>query len=73
MCLKGSNYPNPTKYVLKDFFTGKAGLDHTFYKYTGSLTKPPCTEHVEWYILSNAAEISSSQLENLKQYGLNEA
>lgn len=73
ICLNGINYPDPTKFNLRDFFNGEAKKDTSFFKYTGSLTKPPCTEHVEWYVLRNVAEISTSQLAALKQYGLNEA
>lgn len=73
ICLKGINDPDSTSFVLMDFFNGKVATDRSFFKYTGSLTKPPCSEHVEWYVMSNTAEISSAQLEELKQYGLNAA
>jgi hypothetical protein len=60
VCLKGINHPDSTKFIIKDFLNGEVGKDISFFKYTGSLTKPPCTEHVEWFVLKNAAEISSS-------------
>ncbi len=38
--------------------------DRNYYKYMGSLTTPPCSENVTWYILKNRIEISSNQLKN---------
>ncbi|EJO07202.1 carbonic anhydrase family protein [Oenococcus oeni] len=34
----------------------------SYYHYLGSLTTPPLTENVEWYILANPVEISRQQL-----------
>lgn len=42
-----------------------------YYKYKGSLTKPPCTENVLWFVLENKISIGQTQLDNLKKYGLN--
>lgn len=33
-----------------------------YYHYLGSLTTPPLTENVEWYILANPAQMSGKQL-----------
>jgi carbonic anhydrase len=35
----------------------------TFYQYQGSLTTPPCSEGVAWYILATPIEISQEQLD----------
>lgn len=42
-----------------------------YYKYDGSLTKPPCTENVLWYLLENKISIDQTQYDNLRKYGLN--
>lgn len=33
-----------------------------YYTFDGSLTTPPCTEHVRWFVLKNAVEASSGQI-----------
>jgi len=37
-----------------------------YYHYGGSLTRPPCTESVHWYILDEPAPISRSMVNNFK-------
>jgi carbonic anhydrase len=34
-----------------------------YYKYDGSLTAPPCTEGVTWYVLKTPVDISAAQIE----------
>lgn len=36
--------------------------NHSYYHYLGSLTTPPLSENVEWYIMRDFIEISDSQL-----------
>jgi len=36
--------------------------NHSYYHFTGSLTTPPCTEGVEFYILKTPVEVSSAQI-----------
>jgi carbonic anhydrase len=35
----------------------------SYYTYTGSVTAPPCTEGVTWFILKQAVEISAEQID----------
>ncbi|CAJ0593182.1 unnamed protein product [Cylicocyclus nassatus] len=45
----------------------------TFYRYSGSLTTPPCTEGVTWTILTEPVLMSSQQLNALKSaHGIGE-
>lgn len=38
----------------------------SYYHYHGSLTHPPCTENVQWYILKHAISASSAQINAIK-------
>lgn len=40
----------------------------SYYHYSGSLTTPPLTENVEWYILIESVTISQEQLKEFHQY-----
>jgi carbonic anhydrase len=40
----------------------------THYRYTGSLTTPPCTEGVQWLVLNTSVELSQAQLERFQQH-----
>lgn len=37
-----------------------------FYHYVGSLTTPPCTEGVSWFILKEPLEVSKAQIEKFR-------
>lgn len=39
----------------------------SYYHYSGSLTTPPCTEIVSWYVLKNPVEASKEQIEKLSK------
>lgn len=39
-----------------------------FYHYIGSLTTPPCTSGVAWYVLAETQSISKTQLDKLREY-----
>jgi carbonic anhydrase len=46
--------------------------DRGYYTFTGSLTTPPCTENVTWFVLKNPEQISKSQVEGFgKLYARN--
>ena len=36
--------------------------DKTFFTYSGSLTTPPCTEGLTWYVLKTPIEMSPAQI-----------
>ncbi|CAN0847066.1 Alpha carbonic anhydrase 7 [Linum grandiflorum] len=39
---------------------------HKYYRYTGSLTSPPCTQNVTWNILAKVRSVSREQVKALK-------
>jgi len=39
-----------------------------YYHYEGSLTTPPCTEEVQWYILKSHATASKDQIKTMRSY-----
>ena len=46
--------------------------DHGYFTFAGSLTTPPCSEGVTWYVLKNQSSLSSEQLQAFaKIYPLN--
>ncbi len=42
--------------------------DLSFYHYRGSLTTPPLTENVDWYVLANPVQMSTEQLNTMRSY-----
>ena len=39
-----------------------------YFHYVGSLTTPPCSENVQWYLLKEPAEASKEQIETFRKY-----
>lgn len=37
--------------------------DHSYFTYVGSLTEPPCTEGVEWFVLAKPLEVDRSYIQ----------
>lgn len=54
------------KNVLKSEVTGyeMLPLSKDYYRFSGSLTTPPCTEGVKWLVLKNPVQLSESQLKD---------
>ena len=42
-------------------------FDTAYYSYAGSLTAPPCSQQVTWFIAANSAAVSDGQLELLRK------
>jgi carbonic anhydrase len=38
--------------------------DHTYYTFEGSLTTPPCSEGVTWFVMKNPATLTSAEAEH---------
>ena len=54
---------NVTDIVFSDLLPNN--LD--YYHYPGSLTTPPCSEYVQWFVLKTVSKIPSSYLQRLRQ------
>jgi len=48
--------------------SGLLPADKGYYTYNGSLTTPPCTENVKWYIMKEYLNASSDQIDKLTTY-----
>ncbi|XP_060775396.1 receptor-type tyrosine-protein phosphatase gamma isoform X2 [Neoarius graeffei] len=51
---------NLAPFILRDLLPSSLG---SYYRYTGSLTTPPCSKDVEWIILSRPVYLSYHQLD----------
>merc|ERR1719258_592968 len=43
------------------------GKDLTFYNYPGSLTQPPCTEGVDWWVTAEPVEATKEEIGALRK------
>ena len=41
--------------------------DRRYYRYNGSLTTPPCSEGVKWFVLTTPIEMSEAQIAAFKE------
>ena len=48
--------------------TGLLPADKGYYRYTGSLTTPPCSEGVAWHVLKQPVEVSKAQIESFRKH-----
>ncbi|KAL6081973.1 hypothetical protein STEG23_002227 [Scotinomys teguina] len=39
---------------------------HNYYTYEGSLTTPPCTENVRWYVFQDTVKLSKTQVDRIE-------
>lgn len=42
-------------------------VDRSYYRYTGSLVAPPCTEPVSWFVFREPLEVSAAQIQRIAQ------
>lgn len=61
--VQGLTSPTPTSFDIKDLLPA----NKTFYQFQGSLTTPPCSESVQWFVLQEPIQLSSAQLEAIKK------
>jgi carbonic anhydrase len=40
--------------------------DKSYYRYNGSLTTPPCSEGVNWFVMKNPVELSQAQIDQFR-------
>ena len=47
--------------------SGLLPADRSYYTFSGSLTTPPCTENVTWFVLQHASSVSPAQVQQFSQ------
>ena len=52
--------------IIKIDLDNMLPIDHSYYHYVGSLTTPPCTEGVEWFVMKHPREASKEQIEKIR-------
>jgi carbonic anhydrase len=65
-----THFPNSKGSYTSEDSISVAGLipsNLNYYNYNGSLTTPPCSEVVNWYVLKTPLEASSNQIENISE------
>ena len=41
--------------------------DRSYFRYTGSLTEPPCTERITWFVMQKPVEVSVHLIDRIRQ------
>ena len=47
--------------------------DHSYYTFLGSLTTPPCSEDVTWFVLKHPVSVSAAEIEQFSKLYRNDA
>lgn len=47
--------------------------DHSYYTFSGSLTTPPCSEDVTWFVLKHPVSVSAAEIEQFSKLYRNDA
>jgi carbonic anhydrase len=53
--------------------SGMLPSDRAYYTFSGSLTTPPCSEDVTWFVLKNPVTVSAEEIEKFSQLYRNDA
>jgi len=59
---KTTQEPMDLKGMLQDIVPGAAKEGGRYAHYVGSLTTPPCTEGVQWYVAMQPSKVSDTQV-----------
>ncbi|MGF1494979.1 MAG: carbonic anhydrase family protein, partial [Microcoleaceae cyanobacterium] len=68
--------PDPGKEKVKGITINASAIppsEQDFYHYEGSLTTPPCSEDVQWYVLKKPIEASQEQIRQFQSIYKNNA
>ena len=57
--------PHPAGLAMK-YFAERLPKGKAYYHYLGSLTTPPLTENVEWYVLQEPVSLAPSQIDQFR-------
>jgi len=64
--IEGMPEKDSEKHLLGEFnFADILPENPTYYRYSGSLTKPPCTEDVIWYVFQDPVEVGAEQMQTM--------